>query len=182
MELRYIILAVSLFLNLSAQSLVKGVVNEVSKDGKIPLVGANIIWMGTTVGTTSDDNGNFSITKTELSNKLIVSFIGYQTDTVIVTDEKFVEVNLILEDYYTDEISVVGKTASTIADFSSIENKSIITTKELKKQLAVLCRKALKQTHPLTQLLQMQLPDQDKLKCLVFPEFILKILLKVCLT
>ena len=133
MELRYIILAVSLFLNLSAQSLVKGVVNEVSKDGKIPLVGANIIWMGTTVGTTSDDNGNFSITKTELSNKLIVSFIGYQTDTVIVTDEKFVEVNLILEDYYTDEISVVGKTASTIADFSSIENKSIITTKELKK-------------------------------------------------
>ncbi len=133
MKLQFILLLILLSTNFSAQEFLTGKINELHKEKETPLVGANIHWLGTEIGTTSDDNGSFRIKRVSETDKLIISFIGYNSDTISVGNKNNIIVNLKLEEFLTDEVYVVGETASTIADFSSIANKSIITSKELKK-------------------------------------------------
>ena len=133
MKLKIFLLLIIFSVGISAQDFLNGKINELNNGKEIPLVGANIHGLGTTVGTTSDDNGRFRIKRVDETDKLIVSFIGYNSDTISVGSQNNIIVNLTLEEFQTEEVYVVGETASTIADFSSIENKSIITSKELKQ-------------------------------------------------
>ncbi|MEG1615450.1 MAG: TonB-dependent receptor [Bacteroidales bacterium] len=59
----------------------KGVVRDSDKK---PIPGANVWWMNTTLGATTDESGYFEINPTEESDKLLVSFVGYTTDTLTV--------------------------------------------------------------------------------------------------
>ncbi len=117
-----------------AQNTLNGLVKEQLSDGNAnPLVGANILWKGTTVGTTSDADGRFQIPLTNDSNILIVSFIGYKSQTFTITNEKEIEVNLIPEASQISDVEVVGKTPSTEIDYLGVENSSTLTRKELQK-------------------------------------------------
>ncbi|WP_247236638.1 TonB-dependent receptor [Telluribacter sp. SYSU D00476] len=83
---------------------IKGSVS--AKNGE-PLIGATVLVVGTTNGTTVGVDGTFSISTTAPNPQLKVSFIGYKTATVDVgnsTDLKIVlEESLVL-----DEVVVVG--------------------------------------------------------------------------
>lgn len=48
----------------------------------IPLYSANVYWSNTTIGTTTDENGKFSLEKTDQTNWLVVSFVGMGSDTL----------------------------------------------------------------------------------------------------
>lgn len=61
-----------------SQTTLKGTI--VDENGALP--GANVIEKGTSNGTTSDFNGNFSLTVNSDSGKLEISFLGYQKLTV----------------------------------------------------------------------------------------------------
>jgi len=53
-----------------------------------PLFNATVHWIGTTQGSTTDKDGNFKITKDNVEDyRLIISFIGFQADTVIITNQ-----------------------------------------------------------------------------------------------
>lgn len=62
-----------------AQTVVKGKVTDASSGDPIPFV--NIIFKGTTNGTTTDFDGNFSVKTTSPVDSLVVSYIGYTTRT-----------------------------------------------------------------------------------------------------
>lgn len=83
------------FCSLQAQD-IKGIVYEKdSKGQKNPLVGVNIYWLGTTVGVASDSKGNFGINRINGNNKLVISYIGYQADTIeLVLQQRRLEVVL----------------------------------------------------------------------------------------
>ena len=49
-----------------------------------PVPGANVFWMNTGQGVTTKVDGTFSITKPSKSHILVVSFIGFQNDTIHV--------------------------------------------------------------------------------------------------
>ncbi len=69
----------------SAQEL-RGSVHGHSDSGHTPLVGANVIWSGTTDGTITDADGNFSLpVKEGLPGVVVVSYVGYASDTITVT-------------------------------------------------------------------------------------------------
>jgi hypothetical protein len=72
-----------------------------------PLVGANIIVEGTTIGTVTDMSGNYSITLPDDENMLKYSYIGYQTKMLPVTRN---QMNVILEEDATalEEVVVIG--------------------------------------------------------------------------
>jgi len=77
----------------------KGVTGKVygtdSKGNRTPLPGANVMWLGTVQGTTTNGEGVFSIPQIAGKRKLVVSFIGYTNDTVNVeSSSKMVEVVL----------------------------------------------------------------------------------------
>ncbi len=62
-------------INLSSQVVSGTVLDETD----LPLIGASIQEEGTDNGTITDIDGNFSLQMTDSSNKLLVSYLGYQT-------------------------------------------------------------------------------------------------------
>ncbi len=67
-----------------AQQKIRGIVYENTADNKnIPLIGASVVWEGTTEGTQTNSNGKFELTLIEGKN-LVISFIGLTTEVVIV--------------------------------------------------------------------------------------------------
>ena len=54
----------------------------VSDDQGVPLVGASVVKKGTSIGTTTDFDGNYTIDAI-LGDRLIVSFIGYEPQEVL---------------------------------------------------------------------------------------------------
>lgn len=54
---------------------------------EIPIIGANILEKGTTNGTVSDLDGNFTLNVTNRNHRLEVSYIGYLTKEVAI-DQK----------------------------------------------------------------------------------------------
>jgi len=70
------------------------------------LIGVNIVVPGTTLGTTTDIDGNFSIKLREDQNQLEISYIGYETQTINATNRV---VNVILsQGSVLDEVVVIG--------------------------------------------------------------------------
>jgi outer membrane receptor for ferrienterochelin and colicin len=117
-----------------AQEILTGVVKEKDDKGNLkPLIGANIIWQSTSRGTTTDNDGAFELAITKESNLLIVSFIGYKTEKITVTDQREIEVVLEPESKELTDVEVVGEQNSSFQDYKGIENTTIITKKELQK-------------------------------------------------
>ena len=69
---------------------VDGKVFEKNFTGELkPLPGVNIYWSGTTLGTSTDESGKFHIALPEGElPPLVISYIGYRKDTVLVKDVK----------------------------------------------------------------------------------------------
>ncbi|MGI6572750.1 MAG: SusC/RagA family TonB-linked outer membrane protein [Fermentimonas sp.] len=73
----------------------------------VPLTGVNVLEKGTTNGTITDLDGEFSLRVSE-SAVVVFSYIGFLTQEIHVTDSKTITVTLI-EDFATlDELVVVG--------------------------------------------------------------------------
>lgn len=82
-----------------------GVVAEKLDNGKEgPLPGANVYWLGTTSGVTTKLNGVFVIPRHSTTDRLVISFVGFKSDTLIVADNNNVKV--ILESDVLDEVVV----------------------------------------------------------------------------
>jgi len=69
-------------------------VSGVVSDDLGPLAGASIVVKGTTIGTTTDFNGNYSLEVPDSNAVLVVSYIGYSTTEVTVNGRAIVNVTL----------------------------------------------------------------------------------------
>lgn len=93
----------SLSISLIAQQTVTG---NVSDNNGLPLPGATVVIKGTSTGTTTDFDGNFSI-ETNSGEVLIVSYIGYITQELTVSDSA--TINVVLEsDQLLDEVVITA--------------------------------------------------------------------------
>ena len=71
------------------------------------IIGANVMVKGTTIGTISDVNGNFTL-QAEQGKTLVISYIGYITKEVIIDSQNNYKISLS-EDYQRlDEVVVIG--------------------------------------------------------------------------
>ena len=77
-------------------------------DTKIPVIGASVIIRGTTNGTLTDLDGKFTLTGLKKDDVIQVSFVGFQTRSVIVKDES--PLTILLNDAVQnlDEMVVVA--------------------------------------------------------------------------
>lgn len=88
-----------------AQTPIKGKVS--GKDG-IPIPGVNIVVEGTSSGTVTDQNGQFSI-QAEVGQNLLIRFVGMKTQLIEITDaKKILSVTLEEESIELQETVVVG--------------------------------------------------------------------------
>lgn len=70
------------------------VAEKISAKETEPLIGANVYWLNTNIGTTTDVEGAFSIEKSNTSNKLVISYVGFQADTIEVINNKKLSIEL----------------------------------------------------------------------------------------
>lgn len=76
-------------------------------DGQ-PLPGVNVVVKGTTIGTTTDINGAFTLNVPDGNAVLVFSFVGYQSQEVSLGGQKSVSVALVEETKQLEEVVVVG--------------------------------------------------------------------------
>lgn len=97
----------------------------------VPVIGANVIVKGTTVGTITDFDGNYSLEVPE-NAVLQISYIGYLTEEIPVGNKSSINVTLKEDSQALDELVVVGYGTMRKSDVTG----SIATAKgdELTKQ------------------------------------------------
>lgn len=77
-------------------------------DGNNPLPGASIVVKGSSVGTTTDANGEYSIAVEDLNTILVFSFIGYESQEIQVGGRTRIDVVLKPDIQSLEEVVVVG--------------------------------------------------------------------------
>ncbi len=105
-----------------AKALIKGTVSD-EKGNTLP--GATVSIKGTTLGTTTDVNGAFSITVPAGAKVLVISFIGMKTQEVEVGSRTTLNITLQTGDQSLDEVVVIGYGTAKRSDVTS----SITTVK-----------------------------------------------------
>jgi outer membrane receptor for ferrienterochelin and colicin len=109
---------------------VRGTVTD--KEGT-PLSGANVLWINTTVGAITTGDGRFSIDKPVGAQQLVVRFIGYENDTIQVTDKDTVLDIILREGLELSEVQVVSRKLGTMKLRNSVMNEDMITGAELSR-------------------------------------------------
>lgn len=88
------------------QQKITGIVTDASNG--TPLPGVNILVQGTTIGTISDIDGNYSLEVSDPNVVLTFSFVGYVSETVKVSGNSPVNVALVPDVKALQEVVVVG--------------------------------------------------------------------------
>ncbi len=96
----------------------------VTDQSGIPLIGVTVFVKGTTSGTVTDIDGNYTIA-TLSDATLVYSFIGMETQEIPVNNRNNINITLIDSTTGLDEVIVVGYGTQTVKDLTS----SITTVK-----------------------------------------------------
>lgn len=112
-----------------AQESVSGTVTDEKNN---PLSGASVLWKATEKGATTDENGHFSLPMNPGSHEITVSYVGYQTMTLMVHEPKEIKVQL-QPNKSLDEVVVTTKRNTLQKSYVKTANVTTMSSKELLK-------------------------------------------------
>ena len=124
----YIIILLFFVLPVSADKWVKG---HVLDEHNEPVIGANIYWEGTQQGTTSDANGFFELMQKNGNKNLVVSYIGYTTSIIPVTNASKPLKVVLVGEVALQEVVISERKMGTIASRTSVLQTQKITYDEI---------------------------------------------------
>ncbi len=133
--IRVLLCAITLFITMGvahAQKIMGLVVEKNAKGVEEPLAGANVVWLGTAQGTSTETNGVFMIDPLEGATHLVISYVGYKSDTIKFNPQTRIKV-ILVPDELLDEVTVVGWKPSSGIDHTRGINTTVMTEKELFK-------------------------------------------------
>lgn len=97
------------FLESNAQNRnISGKVTSIEDGKSVELPGVNVTILGTSKGTTTDVEGNFSLELAPAETSISFSFIGYKTQTIAITNQTFLSITLQTDTEQLEEVVVVG--------------------------------------------------------------------------
>lgn len=117
-------------------------ISGIVSDADGPLPGVNIVVKGTTTGTQTDFDGNYSLSIEDGNAILVFSYIGYKTQEVIVGNKTNIDVVLEQDVAGLEEVVVVGyttrKRGELTGSVATINAKEIENTsnREIAKSMA----------------------------------------------
>jgi len=110
------------------QLTVRGTVKDASTGDLLP--GVTVTVRGTTLGTLTDLNGNYSVNVPDKNSILSFSFVGYTTQEIPVSQGLTINVSLQLEVRQISEVVVVGygvqKKESVVGAITQVESATLI--------------------------------------------------------
>src|SRR5699024_9735833 len=87
-------------------SRVTGTVADSMSEETLPWV--NVMFKGTTTGTSTDADGSFELTVPSLQDTLVVSFVGYETRNVPIDGRTDINIIIRTQAIAGEEVVVVG--------------------------------------------------------------------------
>jgi len=89
-----------------AQSTVSGIITE--RDTGMPIPGANIVIRGTTTGTTTNFDGDYTLDGVNLDDVIVVSYIGFSSQEIPYTGQETINVQLAPDTAILEEVVLIG--------------------------------------------------------------------------
>ncbi len=118
---------------LFSQEKISGMIMEANeKNEHISLPGANVYWLDTAVGTVTDIDGKFTIPYKKEYTKLVISYVGFKTDTITITEPKMVHYWLQPTDNL-DAITITSRKQATAKSYLQAQNIFTVSSDELLK-------------------------------------------------
>ncbi|RTY86539.1 SusC/RagA family TonB-linked outer membrane protein [Flavobacterium sp. RSP15] len=144
MKLKFIFFLVLLSVLITQSSFAqkKTVNGKVSDETGLSIPGANVLISGTTTGIQTDFEGNFSISSISVGDNIVISFIGYKSQTIKITQSNTYNVALQPDAQMMDEVVVIGygvqKKRDLTSSIASIKGDDIqgLVTPSFESQLA----------------------------------------------
>lgn len=89
-----------------SQTIISG---KVTDNNNLPLMGVSVILQGSSIGTTTDFDGKYSLSDNIDENAILsFSYIGFEQQEIVIGNRSTINVQLIEETDYLDEVVVVG--------------------------------------------------------------------------
>lgn len=118
---------------MSSQEKITGMIMEANEQNEhIGLAGANVYWLNTSIGTVTDIDGHFSIDYKKEYTKLVISYVGFKTDTLTINEPKPIHHWLKPTDNL-DEVMVTSRRQATVKSYLEAANTFTVSSDELLK-------------------------------------------------
>lgn len=112
----------------AASKKIKGIVLDETKS---PIYAANVVWKGTGDGAVTDMDGKFAINRNSKTNQLVISYVGYKSDTITISPNKdYYEIQLN-SNVDLSEVVVTERSKATLKPRTTILQTEKITYDEL---------------------------------------------------
>jgi outer membrane receptor for ferrienterochelin and colicin len=130
---KYLILSF-MFLSLivTAQEQLKGSVLETGTGKELPLSGASVYWLDSSVGVITGVDGTFSLPYKFSYSKLVISYISFKTDTISVTENKYIK-HILQVNNDLDAVILTSRKQATVKSYIQATNTFTVTSTELLK-------------------------------------------------
>ena len=116
-----------------AQERVSGMVIEETRKGNFkPIPFANVYWLGTQIGTSTDSTGYFELALPNGPPKLIISYVGYTSDTIEVAQPDKLTI-VLKQEKVLNAVEVVYRERSTEISYMNPIKTEKINEAELYK-------------------------------------------------
>lgn len=126
-RLTLLLLALVTSMQIMAQTKLSGMIVDDSNDE--PLIGASILVQGTSVGCVADYDGNFTLNVPQGKNTIVVSSVGYVSQTIKLTGQSTMVIRLKQDSQVMEEVVVVGygtmKKSDLAGASSSLDEKTL---------------------------------------------------------
>ena len=113
-----------------AQSTLSGVVLD--KASGQPLPGVNVVVLGASKGVATDFDGKFKLSKVVKGDKIVFSFIGFKSETIVYSNQTSISVSLQEDANLLNEV-VVQIGYGTVKKKDATGSLTTITTKDFNK-------------------------------------------------
>lgn len=115
-----------------SQEMVEGVILDSDDANALSLSGANVYWQDSQTGVVTDYDGKFSIPFLKEFNKLIISYVGYESDTLTINQPKTIRLSLKPTNEL-DEVVVQQERDAIQKTYFSPQNVITVNSAELLK-------------------------------------------------
>jgi len=114
---------------------------KVTNDKGEPLSGATVTEKGTANATTAKEDGSFSLTVASEKSVLVISYVGFDAQEIVVGSKNTVAVRLVQQTAALTDVVVVGYGKASRANLTSAQ--STISSKDIEKTVNTTIEQAL---------------------------------------
>ncbi len=118
--------------DIADSTMIRGIVVETSNGQVNPLAGATLTWAGTSTSTITNPHGEFLLRRNEKTDRMVVSYAGFATDTVSIGTLNDIQVSLDKKENLTGVV-ITARQRTSYIDANNPFRTAIITKKELLK-------------------------------------------------